>query len=430
MKTTILSAFLICSAIAAEPTESLQWKTTGGHSTEARAISATADTVTLELAGGRKVELPLERLVTEQRELVFEHFGITPPKEGDPVRSDAAPLEAEGMEHPLGKVSEPIESAPGSRYLLYLPKSLKKGRPAPLLHYNESSPVTADKMKMYIPACERFGWILAGSMDSKNGNSFEKNHELAAANVKHLKKNPLVDAERIYFTGGSGGGAMSWWNFSKLNATGTLPIIAYIHYKLSISKGHHFVVGGATDYNRYASAISVAKFGKDALYRAYPGGHARPKPAENWIIPEGVAWLTAKYLEENGRDAGLAGDRLDYEAAMMDWINEITETQPHLAYRLCGILQETYGVSGKNADILAKRSSELGAAPANLKFVEGLASLNEFGVKEMADAGGGSSFNKSIPAQSRKAEKLAEEYAGVPFVEQVFKELAQPTQGK
>ncbi len=378
--------------------------------------------VTLELASGKSIDLPLERLIPEDRKAILSHFKIEPPKEGDPIRSDAKPLEHEA----LGKVSAPIESAPNSHYLLYLPKSLKEGRPAPLLHFNDSGGVDPGRMQIYTAACDRFGWILAGSVESKNGNSFEKNHEFAKANIEHLKQNPLVDAKRVYFTGGSGGGAMSWWNFSKLDATGTLPIIAYLEKSLKISKGHHFVIGGATDYNRYLSAHSASHFGKDAVYRPYPGAHARP--ADNGIIQEGIAWLTAKYLRRQSKDAALNGDRLDYEAAMIDWINELSKTEPHRAYYLCTLLQETYGISGENAAIIAQASSKLGSSPANLKYAAGITALNDFGTKVLTDSQpNGSSYGVSYPDQTRKAEKLAAEYKGTPYVAETFLELALPT---
>ncbi len=430
MKFLFLIGFLLHSAVLAAPIESRKWEATGGHSTEASAISATATSVTLQLANGKTIEVPLEKLVPADRELILSHFKIELPKEGDPERSDAAPLSPTGLDHPLGKVSGPVESAPGSHYFIYLPSTLKAGRPAPVLHFNDSGPVTADKMKSFAPACERFGWILVGSVESSNKTHGDPNHKHAVNNVNALKESPLVDPERIYFTGGSGGGAMSWWNFAKLRAAGTMPIIGYIPREVSPSGGHHFVIGGARDYNRYLGANAADKFGKDAIYRPYPGQHARPK--EDWVYQEGVAWLTAKYLEKNERDSALAGDRLDFEAAMIDWMDELTPEQPYLAYHLGTMMRDTYGVSGKNAVVIGKKLTELGGVAANKQFSEGLAAIHEFGVKTMAEKGanGGSAMKTAFPEHNRKLEKLAEDYAGIPFVATVLEELAQPTQGK
>ncbi len=431
MKNILIAAFLICASIAAEPTETLEWKSTGGHSTEARAISATAASVTLELTGGRKVDLPLEKLVPEQREMVLKHFDITLPKEGDPVRSDAEAADPSDYDHPLGKISSPVESAPGSSYFIYLPKTLRKGRPAPLLHLNDSGYVDPGRMERFVDGCERFGWILVGSKESSNKTHGEANHKHAKNNVEAMKESGLIDPERIYFTGGSGGGAMSWWNHAKLKTAGTMPIIGYIPREVSPTGGHHFVIGGAKDYNRYLGAHAADKFGKDAYYRAYPGAHARALPEDNWVHTEGIAWLTARYLEKNAKDSSLAGDRLDFEAAVLGWMSDLETKQPYLAYHIGKMMQDVYDVSGANGAIIAKKVSALGGIATNVRFSEGLAEMSDFAKKSMSEfgAGGGSAFSKTFPGPSRKAERFAEEYAGVPYVEKVFKELAMPTQG-
>ena len=72
------------------------------------------------------------------------------------------------------------------------------------------------------------GWILAASVESSNKTHGAVNLRHAANNIAMLRKDPLVDPKRIYFTGQSGGGAMSWWNASELDGAGTMPAIGYI----------------------------------------------------------------------------------------------------------------------------------------------------------------------------------------------------------
>ncbi len=425
----ITSFVLLFSGFVAlgAPMESREWQATSGHKTEAKAISATATTVTLELASGKTISLPLEKLVAEDRMAILTHFGITPPKEGDPVRSTATPRDPAKAEHPLGKVAGPIESAPGSNYFIYLPKSLKQDRPAPVLHFNGSGGGNADQMKRYIGGCERFGWILVASKESSNQTHGDPNHKHAANNIAKLRENPLVDPRRIYFTGQSGGGAMSWWNAAKLDGAGTIPFIGYIPKEISISKGHHFIMGGATDYNRYYGGRAAGQFGKDAFYRMYPGGHTFPK--DDMLVHEGIAWLTAKYLEENKGDSALAGDRLDFEAAMIVWINELKESDPRQAYHLANMLEETYGISGKNAPILAKISGPLAQSAANVNYHEGLLEMHKFGVKEFGTHKWVGRMNgKNVEAHSRAATRLAEKYADDPFLSDTFTEMALPAQ--
>jgi len=61
------------SALQAEPTEIRPWHASSGHVTQARAQSATATAVKLELASGKTFEIPLEKLVVEDREFVIKH---------------------------------------------------------------------------------------------------------------------------------------------------------------------------------------------------------------------------------------------------------------------------------------------------------------------------------------------------------------------
>ena len=92
MKVITTLVFLLSGFVATgEPMESREWQATSGHKTEAKAISATANTVTLELASGKTITLPLEKLVAADREAILTHFDISPPKEGDPIRSTSAP---------------------------------------------------------------------------------------------------------------------------------------------------------------------------------------------------------------------------------------------------------------------------------------------------------------------------------------------------
>ncbi len=429
MKAYTFALFVFTGLLNAEPTESREWEATSGHKTEARALSATDSRVTLELASGKTVTLPLEKLIPKDRESIISHFEIEMPKEGDPVRSEDAALSGQGLDYALGEVTPNVESAPDSHFHIYLPKSLKKDRPAPVLHFNNSGNVQPGGLKPFISACERFGWILVGSAESKNGLAAGANLGFARSSVEMLRKNPLVDPKRIYFTGNSGGGAQSWENCAELKGAGTMPNIGYIPSGVKISDGHHFVTGGARDYNRYHSAYAAAQFKKDAVYRAFPGGHSGV--SEPWIREEGVAWLTAKYLVENKKDPSFAGQRLDFEAAIIDWMAELSEDKPNVAYHIGTMMKDVYEVTGKNGEIIAAKIAELEKDSKNVKFSEGLTAINDLGVKSMADEKpNGSVFNFNVPAISRKATALAEEYAGIEFVEDTFKQLSEESVAK
>jgi hypothetical protein len=417
----------------ASPTEVRQWRTGSGHATQAKAISASVTEVKLELPTGRIVAIPLEKLVPEDREFVMQHFkpGAAPATTGvaAAVRSSDAVIQETGQNYEVGKISAPLESAPGSHYLIYVPKSLRQGRKAPLLHYNGSGGGKPQFIQRYISGCERFGWILVASVESHNKTYGPVNLRHAENNINLLRKNPLVDPKRVYFTGQSGGGAMSWWNADRLDGAGTLPVISYIPPEASVRGGHHFVLGGAKDWNRYHSGRAAAKFGKDAFYRAYPGGHDYPEDLS--ILDEGIGWLTGKYLASHKSDASLAGERLDYEAAMIDWIHELSSTDPGRAIHLSLFLTESYGISGRNGDVLQSIISPIARDPAKLRYAEGIREIHGFGVKEFAEVRmSGSPNGKNIEDQRKSVLRLAKRYAGTPFVEKTLIEMAEPTAKK
>lgn len=413
-------------AAAAEPSPDRKWRSTSGHETQARAIAATAAAVTLELASGKKVSIPLEKLLPEDRDFVLKHFDIVAPKPGDPQRSSDPPIREEGLPFPLGKISGPVESAPGSHYHIYLPKSLREGRRAPLLHFNGATGGSPGEMQRYIDGCERFGWILVASVESHNDTHGEVNLRHAENNIKALRKKPMVDPKRIYFTGQSGGGAMSWWNAVNLDGAGTMPMIGYIPNGITVRKGHHFILGGATDYNRYHGGRAAAQVGKNGFYRIYQGGHSYPK--DDAIMHEGIGWLTGKYLAAHKSDRNLAGERLDYEAAMIDWISALSANEPWRAFHLGVFLEDTYKIAGRNGDVLGKILSELRNSPQNAAFAEGVRAIHDFGVKDY----GSFKFTddprgKNNEAHARAIARIAEKYAGVVFVEETLREMANPT---
>jgi hypothetical protein len=310
---------------------------------------------------------------------------------------------------------------------VYVPKTLRKGRLAPLLHYNGSGGGNAGSVKKHIEGAELNGWIVAANVESRNGNDPAKNCEHATNCVKHLIETLPVDPKRVYFTGGSGGGAMSFHNAANITSSGAMPHIGYIPNGINLKSGHFFVINGTTDYNRYTSAVAVKSLGKDAIHRLFVGAH-QEGPA--WLCTEGMAWLNGRYLAKNKRQAALAAEKLDYEASMIAWIGKLAASEPHRAYYWCVFLKEDYGISGPNASVLESVAAPLAAKSECVKYVEGIKEISDFSARNYTGFGAGSSFKHTTPKLENAAEKLAGKFAGVPMIEQIAKALGQPTCGK
>ncbi len=423
-----LCLFLFSHAYA-KPTASREWISVTGSKVTGAALSVKAGKVQFKLADGRELALPMDKLSAADQKFLTEHFGAEATKQA--AASEAADSGGEfvtdGLAQKIGQVVGPVDAGNGSHYFLYIPKSLRKGRLAPLMHANDSGGGNGNSVKGFIEAAEICGWVLAASVESKNANGIAQNHAFAKSNVKHITDSLPVDPERIYFTGGSGGGAMSFYNAAKLPGAGSMPQIGYIPDGAVPKGGDHFVCGGATDYNRYTSSNAAKTLGKGAIHRLYVGGHGGAPP---WLRTEGIVWLNGRYLAKNKRSGKLAGECLDYEAAMIAWIQKLSSTESHRAYFWCVFLRDEYKISGANATTLGAVTSKLGADANNMSYVEGILEISEFSEKHFSGMGTGSAFKHTTPKITSAAEKLAEKFAGVPMIPEIFTEMGKPTVGQ
>jgi len=385
--------------------------------------------VFLKSADGREFAVPLEKFAEDDRVFLKEYFAIKEPEPGQPTVS-TVPLVENGLTYPAGEVSGPIDAGDGSHYFVYVPKTLREGRKASLMFHTGAGGGSARAAKMYSEGAEVTGWIIASSVESKNGpNHPDGNHDHAKRCVGHLLANLPIDEKRVYFTGNSGGGAMSFYNALRIESPGNMPIVGYSPDKKYDKKQYCYGIGGTRDFNRYLTAHAVAQYKDNGFHRLHAGGHSG---GPSWIGDEGIVWLNGRYLGDQRRDSELDNERLDYEASLIGWIRKLKEKEPHRAHYWCHFLTEEYEIDGPNAPIVAGLLQELGAEPTNSKYTQGLAAIDEFSEKFYAPEGegGGSAFKHTTPKIKGAAEKLATEYAGVPMIEEIARDLGSPSGGK
>jgi hypothetical protein len=402
-----------------------------GSKVKGSALSVTAGQVLIKLENGRELTVPLDKLSDSDRGFLTKHFGDAPAAEGAATGKAAGsglPLVTDGLAQKVGEVVGPIDAGGGSHYFVYVPKTLRKGRLAPLLHFNGSGGGNARSVKKHVEGAELNGWIVAASVESKNGPGHPvQNHEHAKNCVKHLIGTLPVDPQRVYFTGGSGGGAMSFYNAARIPSAGAMPHIGYIPDDTHLKGGDFFVINGATDYNRYTSAVAVKSLGKNAIHRFFVGGH---REGPDWLCTEGMTWLNGRYLSKNKRSSELAAERLDYEAAMIAWIGQLSASEPHRAYYWCVYLKDDYKISGPNAAAVESLRSSLAGKPGCESYAKGIAEISDFSERNYAEMGSGSLFAHTTPKLEGAAGKLAGKFAGVPMIEELARELGKPTAGK
>lgn len=279
----IISLLFLISSIGylrgADPTPNRSWKSAAGTSIEAKATDLAGEVVTLETPTGRLLKVELAKLSEDDQAFLETHFGAS--------TEIAAPL---ASPHPQGTTVGPIK-AEESSYYLYLPKSLMAGQKAPLLFITGSGGGSPGGLDSMIEGAEICGWIVAMSVESKNGLEGDPYHGFAKQCIDHLSTTLPVDPGRIYFGGDSGGSRVAFQNSAKIDTAGVLAIIAGSKPEELSRKKHYFFINGATDYNRYGSAASYAEVKANSTIRFHPGAHAQ---GPSWLVTEGIVWLEAK----------------------------------------------------------------------------------------------------------------------------------------
>jgi predicted esterase len=328
---------------------------------------------------------------------------------------------ASGLSQAQGEIVGPIVTSEGSKYLLYVPKNLRKDRAAPLMFFTDAGGGGPKIVESMIEGAEVNAWIVACSLDSRNKASLAENHKHSKNCVADISAKLPVDSKRIYFTGSSGGAATAFYNAANHPHAGVLSSVGYLQ-EGEPAGGDYFITNGATDYNRYTSANAAEALGaKHTVLRYHEAGHGK---APAWLMSEGMFWLNLRYLTGKGRR--LDAERLDFEAQVLDWISINKEQAGHRAYHAAWLMKEEFKISSANKARYDAVLSELDSE-ANQRYVKGLDALDDFARKKLAPFGSGSQHKHTTPALEAAGEKLSEEYAGVPQIEELALKLGQRT---
>ncbi|MGD7653162.1 MAG: SHD1 domain-containing protein [Verrucomicrobiales bacterium] len=423
MKADIILALAVWGLAAVcpgAPTEQREWTASNGKTVVGRALEVADGKVRLERADGKVVDVPLSVFVADDVAFLNGHFEMA---DDAAVRGSGAEP-ADGLPYPQGEIVGPVEAGPGCSYKLYLPKSLKQGRKAPMLFITNSAGKDVRRLKILQKASEIGGWINVVSMEAGAKLGYDKSAEVSKRAVEHILKTLPVDPDRVYFAGSSTGGAQALMNSGVVKTAG---VISWVTYVTAGTPGadDYYIIGGAEDLNRYCTAASANELGRQSALVFHPGGHTAP----DWMLEDALMWMNGRFLAKRKR--GYEDVARDYEASVIGWLNEIKEAEGHRAYASARFLKDDYGISGPNAGAVDALIRELGADEKNVRYVEGLAEVDDFCRRKLAklENKGNTKVGHSDPKIEKAALKLAEEYQGVPVIEEVFRAFASPTKG-
>lgn len=122
----------------------------------------------------------------------------------------ALPFSASDRAELFGRVLDPVacEAEPSQRYALYVPSSYTSGKKWPVIFCFDASARGRMPVERLQAAAEKYGYLVAGSLNSRNG-PYAENAVAVQAMMKDVSSHFSVDARRVYTTGVSGGARLA-----------------------------------------------------------------------------------------------------------------------------------------------------------------------------------------------------------------------------
>lgn len=218
---------------------------------------------------------------------------------------EAAPRQ----EFPRGEIVEKVvcEADGEQSYALYLPSAYDKGREWPIVYCFDPRANGKNPITCFREAAEAFGYILAGSNNSKNG-PWEPAQKAIAAMLADTRTRFSVDVTRIYAAGFSGGAHVALLMPLVLRSpsvagviaccNGLPPGIALANYPKGVSV---LAATGLNDFNYWPArkiGPELEAAGISSRLLVFPGEHQWP-PAES--ARQALAWLELQAMKTGRR---------------------------------------------------------------------------------------------------------------------------------
>lgn len=242
---------------------------------------------------------------------------------------------------------------PSQIYAVYLPTKYDTSKKWPIIYFFDPHGVGNLPLILYKDLAEKYGFILAGTYNSKNGMSWESTDKVANSLIKDTRKRLSTDNDRLYTFGFSGGAmvasmvAMSEGGIAGVVACGgSLPSdhpplnrsFAYISFVGN--KDFHYVP--AMQLDRLLDSTSLAH-----QLIVFDGKHQWP-PAN--CIEQAFQWLDAdamrtKTLPKN--DSIIKSIREKFASEAENWHKKGNAVQEYYAYKK--LVNFLHGLDDMNA---------------------------------------------------------------------------------
>jgi hypothetical protein len=276
------------------------------------------------------------------------------------------------------KSEEMFCSKGGERYsyFLYFPAGYDAQRAHrwPVMFLMDPGGGRQGTLDLYTEGADRNGFVLAVSVQSKNGNKDSEEAVLAMFDDV-LAKQP-VDPARCYASGFSGGCRMAFWlsGERKRNIVGLLACGAGCVSRPFNERAAVYGLSGSTCFNRWDMAITFLKrLRRNGTLKFFAGGHEWGSAEQ---IGEGMDWLNGQFMI-GGKSPGpsFAGEKAAYGTRMLAEIERRKDAEPEYAYEWSLLLGQMPVAEANAARALAQ---QLGSTPKIRHYLEAKKAVDRF----------------------------------------------------
>lgn len=242
-------------------------------------------------------------------------------------------------ELPRGRVVETIATLrdPAQTYALYLPSNYTPARRWPTLYCFDPLARGPLPVKLFSEAAERFGWVVVGSNNSRNG-PLGDSVKAAGAMIEDTQARLSVDARRLYAAGFSGGARQSILidQLCRHCLAGVIAAGAGYppeHRPAAPLTFALFGAAGVDDFNfpeMKTLDATLARLGATHRFESFDGGHA-------WLPPElaaaAVEWMELQAIRSDLRQQDEAFTAAVWERRLAAARRLEAESKSYAAYR-------------------------------------------------------------------------------------------------
>jgi len=206
---------------------------------------------------------------------------------------------------PLGMITDRVVCAadPTQAYALYVPSQYAPGRRWPVIFCFDPGARGRMPVERLQAAAEKYGYIVAGSLNSRNG-AWADNAAAISAMVRDVETHYAVDAKQVYTAGLSGGArvatavALTGMAQGVLACSAGFPDSQNVPGKVPFA---FFGTAGTEDFNNAElHRLDGELADRHAIHRIviFPGGHEwAPVP----LLTAGVEWLELQAMRAGAR---------------------------------------------------------------------------------------------------------------------------------